>query len=141
MNPAPYGYDRNGNPLPEAPLQPVYPELWASGVRAVYALLTKAIPSLAMGMESTAAGQAAYANAARNSLKDLGRGPLAPVLEGWRQPGFSEIMVKKGQDAYAVIESAGKSNTAWNGGAAGAAVGALIASPPVPRGDCPRNGK
>ncbi len=44
---APYGYERNGNPLPEAPLEPVYPELWASGVGGLYSLFARAILGLA----------------------------------------------------------------------------------------------
>ena len=127
---APYGYDSNGNPLPEQPLDPVYPELWASGARAGYALLARAIPGLAPLVTEDAYAQAAYANAARNSIKGLFRGPAAPLFSGLKQPDFAASLAKSGGNPYSVIASAARTNGSVNSAFAGAAAGALAASPP-----------
>jgi RHS repeat-associated protein len=128
-NAAPFGYDSNGNPLPEKPLEPLYPELWASGARAAYALLARAIPGLASLLADDALGQAAYANAARNSLKDLFRGPAAPLLSGVKQPSFATSMAKYSGNPYAVVAAAARTNNSVNAAFAGAAAGAVAASP------------
>jgi hypothetical protein len=112
----------------DPPIQPLYPELWFSGGRALYALLAKAIPALAPAVADTALEQAAYANAARNSLKDLGRGPLAPFLSGWRQPTFAESLAKAGGDPAAVVAAASRTNGAVNATAATLAGAAVAAS-------------
>jgi len=60
-------------------IEPVYSEFCFSGVRGVYALVTKAIPSLALLVEDTTLAKCA--NAARNSMEDLGRLAAAPFLK------------------------------------------------------------
>jgi hypothetical protein len=103
--------------------------MWASGARAAYALLARAIPGLASLVADDALGQAAYANAARNSLKDLFRGPAAPIFSGVSQPGFATSLAKYGGNPYAVVAAAARTNSSVNAGFAGATAGALAASP------------
>ena len=68
--------------------------------------------------------QAAYANAARNSLKDLFRGPLAPAFQGIRQPTFAATVAKYGSNPYSIINAASRTNSAVNAvGATGVALG------------------
>jgi hypothetical protein len=114
--------------IDDKPLEPVYPELWISGLRGLYALTAKLIPSLAVAVEDSALGQAAYANAARNSLKDLFRGPFAPLFSGVRQPTFAESLAKASGDPYAVIDSAARTNAAVNAIAATTAAAAGASS-------------
>lgn len=91
--------------------------------------MAKAIPSLAPAVEGTALGQAAYANAARNSLKDLFRGPVAPLLQGVRQPTLAESIGKYGLDSTKIIDAAAKTNAVANAaGAAGLGIGILDAA-------------
>ncbi|WP_240095707.1 RHS repeat-associated core domain-containing protein [Thermomonas flagellata] len=118
-------YTRAG--LNEA-LEPVSPESYLlGGGRLVYAGLAKAIPAIAATLESTTIGQAAFAVAARNSLKDLFRGPLAPVFAGIRQPSFQAQMEKYGFDAAKVLSKSSATNATLNSGAA-AAVAATAAA-------------
>jgi hypothetical protein len=102
-------------------VEPVHPELLLIGLeRLLYAGLAKAIPSIARSLPESPMGQAAYANAARNSLKDGARFPfnwLFPV-----QKGFSETAVKYGQDADAMISAASRTNTGYNTAGAVSAV-------------------
>jgi RHS repeat-associated protein len=121
---ATYGLDKNGNPLPEAPAEPVYPELLLAGVeRLLYAGLAKLIPGIATSLPETAIGQAAYASAARNSLKEATRFPLNRLFPA--EPPFSDILGKYGGDANAIIDAASRTNMGYNtAGAAAAAIGA-----------------
>jgi len=120
-------------PLPEKPVEPVHPELYFFAGRTAYALLAQLISVLSSAMPGSAYDQAGYANAARNSLKDLGRGPAAPFLQGVRQPTLDQSLAKYNGDPYAVIDAAGRTNKSINGGAAGAAAGSLASD----AGTCP----
>jgi hypothetical protein len=92
--------------------------------RLAYAGLAKLIPAIGASVEESAMGQAAYAVAARNSLKDLFRGPLAPAFSGVRQPTFAAALAKYNSDPYAIIDAASRTNAAVNAaGATGAALG------------------
>ncbi len=115
--------DKNGNPLPEAPLAPVYPELILAGwERLAYAGLAKLIPGIATSLPESAMGQAAYAVAARNSLKDGARFPLNNLFPA--QPSFGTIAAKYNGDTDAIISAASRTNTGYNtAGAAAAAAG------------------
>lgn len=109
-------------------LDPVVPEAYLlGGGRLLYAGLAKAIPAIAATLETTTIGQAAFAVAARNSLEDLFRGPLAPVFAGIRQPSFQAQMQKYGSDAATVWSKSSATNATLNDGAA-AAVAATAAS-------------
>ena len=110
----------------DPPIEQVCPECYLMGVgRLAYAGLAKLIPAIGASMEESALGQAAYAVAARNSLKDLFRGPLAPVFSGVRQPTFAASLAKYNSDSYAIIDAASRTNAAVNAaGATGAVLGA-----------------
>lgn len=109
-------------------LDQVHPEVYLLGVgRLAYAGLAKAIPAIAGTVESTTIRQAAFGVAARNSLKDLFRGPLAPIFAGIRQPSFQAQMEKYGFDAATVLSKSAATNATLNTGAA-AAVAATAAA-------------
>lgn len=109
-------------------LDQVHPEVYLLGLgRLAYAGLAKAVPAIAGRMEATTIGQAGFAVAARNSLKDLFRGPLAPIFAGIRQPGFQAQMEKYGFDAATVLSKSAATNATLNAGAA-AAVAATAAA-------------
>lgn len=112
----------------DEPIEQVCPECYLlGGGRLLYAGLAKTIPYLAAGLEDSAMAQAAYASAARNSLKDLFRGPLAPLFTGVRQPSFAETLVKYGSNPSAIIDAAARTNTAINAvGATGVGLGASV---------------
>lgn len=118
-------YDADGNcyDIDDDPIESVFPEGYLlGGGRLLYAGLARAIPSLAGAVESSAVGQAAFATASRNSLKDLFRGGL---FSGWRQPSFSALFAGRGFDAQAVIDGAARTNAAINAiGATGVATAA-----------------
>lgn len=123
---------------PEA-LEPVYPELYTLGVgRLLYAGLARTIPAL-VSQSGLPLEQAALANASRNSLKDLFRGPLAPLFSGVRQPSVQQVGAKYGYDAGKMISAAGRTNTALNvGGAASlAAAAGMDAAKTAPQCGCP----
>lgn len=110
--------------IDDKPIEPVYPELMLAGAdRLLYAGLAKLIPGIAISLPDSAMGQAAYAVAARNSLKDMARFPL-----NWLFPPaqtFSDIAAKYGGDSDAMISAASRTNTGYNtAGAAAAGAGA-----------------
>jgi hypothetical protein len=109
--------------LPEAPVEGVYPELFIAGwERLAYAGLARLIPGIARSLPETSIGQAAFASAARDSLKDAARFPLNPLFPAQRP--FSQTYVRYSGDADAIIDAAGRTNTVFNtAGAAAAAVG------------------
>jgi RHS repeat-associated protein len=118
--------DRQVQCLPDdPPIEPICPECYLLGAgRLAYAGFARLIPAIGASVEESAMGQAAYAVAARNSLKDLFRGPLAPALSGVRQPTFSASLVKYDLNPYAIINAASRTNAAVNlAGATGAALG------------------
>lgn len=112
--------------LDDPPIEPVCPECYVMGFgRLAYAGLAKLIPFASASIEDSVMAQAAYANAARNSLKDLFRGPLAPILAGIRQPTLAASFAKYNYDAVAVITAASRTNAVVNAvGVSGVAVGA-----------------
>jgi RHS repeat-associated protein len=118
-------YDADGNcyDIDDDPIESVFPEGYLlGGGRLLYSGLARAIPALAGAVESSAMGQAAFAVASRNSLKDLFRGGL---FSGMRQPCFSELFALRSFNAQAVIDGAARTNGAINEmGATGVAVGA-----------------
>jgi hypothetical protein len=94
--------------------------------RLLYAGIAKSIPGIAGIVESSSIGQAAFAVAARNSLKDLFR---LGLFAGARQPTFAAQMAKYGGDAAKIMDASARTNSAINSaGAAGAALGAADAA-------------
>jgi hypothetical protein len=81
--------------------------------------------------------QAAFANASRNSLKDLFRGPTAGFFSGARQPTFADVVAKYGANPTAIIEAAARTNRALDAvGVSGIAFGALAGSDAMNGTEC-----
>lgn len=114
----------------DMPLQSICPECYVLGVgRMLYAGLAQSIPFIADIMSDDAMGQAAFAVASRNSLKDLFRGPLAPLFSGVRQPSFFDTVAKYGADPQAIINAASSTNGVVNAmGMAGTALGGVASA-------------
>jgi hypothetical protein len=124
-----------GDCIPEEkPLENVCPECYLFGVgRLLYAGLMRTIPFIARATPEAPWGQAAYANAARNSMKDLFRGPLAKPLEGWHQPSFAQTAARYGYEPEEMISAAGRTNVQVNIAGAGAVLmGAAVGNAPLP---------
>lgn len=130
------------DPIDDQPIESVCPECLVFGLgRLAYSGLTGMIPALsrygggAMPME-----QAAYSVAARNSIKDLMRGPLAPIFSGVRQPSFQQVIARYGPNSEAIMSAVTRSNSIVNRlGMTGVALGTAGSSDSaggVPTGKC-----
>lgn len=105
----------------DTPIDQVCPECYlAGGGRLAYAGMTALVKPISRTVSPLPLQQAAFAVAARNSLKDLFRGPLAPFLRGWRQPTYTQQLIKYGFNAEVVLAKSAQSNSTAN------AVGATL---------------
>ena len=115
---SPQGDQQQQPCVDDPPIEPVYPELLLIGTeRLLYAGLAKTIPFIARALPESPMGQAAYASAARNSLKDLFRFPLNKLFPASKP--FGEIAEKYAYNADEIINAAARTDTGYN--AAGAA--------------------
>ena len=114
----PQGNQQQQPCIDDPPIEPVYPELLLIGTeRLLYAGLAKTIPFIARALPESPMGQAAYASAARNSLKDLFRFPFNKLFPASKP--FGEIAERYAYNADDIVDAAARTDTGYN--AAGAA--------------------
>jgi RHS repeat-associated protein len=134
------GYTGARSSFSDAPLESSYADLeiglGLNSLRATYAAMSSVREAYKVGIvdlstiakESMANGNSPEAVAralveARNSLKDIARGPLAPLLKGWHQPSANELYANAATKMPGaspkeiwtrVIDRAAVSNPAYN---------------------------